>query len=253
MLLDRKHILLFALGIGFYFGLASLLLNPFTFIAADPWISSLFVFLGAVIWLSFFGILLRKTSEPRTRRMLLLVYLLLSSLFAGCGPWLLHSREFSTILLYLSSFVITALLPIVVCVLWFIFDDLQNKITVTSNASAEEELPILKLVNEKGKVLFKVDLHKVICFEANDNYVVTYYLDEKNGLSKTMERISLKHICEIVEGMHVDFARVHKSYLVNPTFVRQVEGKSQAYRLRLEHLDKAIPVSRNFDVSQFGV
>lgn len=252
MLLDRKHILLFAATVGFYFALASLVLNPFTFIESDPWISSLLVFLGAFIWLTLFGFLLAKTHEPRTRRLLLLVYLILASLLSACGPWLLLSQDSSTLLLYLSSFVISALLPIVVCVLWFIFDDLQSKITVTSSASAEEKLPVLKLVNDKGKVLFKVDLHKVLCFEANDNYVVTYYVDEKNGLSKTMERVSLKHINEIVEGMQVDFARVHKSYLVNPKFVRQVEGKSQAYRLRLEYLEKAIPVSRNFDVGQFG-
>lgn len=251
MLLDRKIRTLLALILGVYFGLSALLINPFTFLSANPWVSAALVAVFSGIAVFVFGFLLQRTADSLKRRILVLVYLLLSALLGGTSIWMIYPPSAGDILLYLSAFLISALLPIAITVLWFIFDDLKNKITISGRDETEPELPVLKLTNEKGKVLLKVNLNDVICFEANDNYVVAYYLTPEKRLSKSMERVALKRICEIVEEMNVDFQRVHKSFLVNPEFVRSVEGKSQAYRIRMEHLDKEIPVSRTYDISRF--
>jgi hypothetical protein len=251
MQLDRKNRILLALLLGAYFGFTALLLNPFTFLAANAWIASTLVLLCSTLFLLLAGWLLKHSEDSFRRRMFVLTSILFAALIGGISAWIVYPTTFLNTLLYLSSFVISALLPIVIAVLWFIFDDLKTKITISGSDEAEPELPILKLTNDKGKVLLKVKMKDVICFEANDNYVVAYYLTPDKGLSKSMERVALKRICEIVEELHVDFQRVHKSFLVNPMFVRQVEGKSQAYRLRMEHMDKDIPVSRNYDISRF--
>ena len=105
--------------------------------------------------------------------------------------------------------------------------------------------------NENGKILLDIPIKNIICFEANDNYVVTYYLDREERLKKSMERISLKKIEEIVEGLNVDnFTRVHKSYLINKSFLEEIKGKAQAHKLKLYHLELLIPVSRAYPINK---
>jgi hypothetical protein len=251
MHLSQKHSLLLALGLGAYFGLAALLLNPFAFLASNIWLSSAMIAGISGLCVFLFARLLQRVDDPFRLRIWSLVGLFVSPLLAGLSVWALHPVSLQSTLLYLSSFVISDLLPLAVAVLWFVFDDLKTKIIISGKDETEPDLPVLKLTNEKGRVLLKVKLRDVICFEANDNYVITYYLLPEKGLAKTMERVALKRICEIVEEMNVDFQRVHKSFLINPNFVESVEGKSQAYRIRMAHLEKEIPVSRSYDVGRF--
>lgn len=118
-------------------------------------------------------------------------------------------------------------------------------------AGANDAAPLLfTLKNTNGKSLFKAQIEDIVCFEANDNYVIIYYL--KNGRpAKSMERLTLRKVEQQLETIQKSFSRVHKSFLVNPSYVREVHGKSQAYRLRIEHLEEEVPVSRQFDISVF--
>ena len=135
-----------------------------------------------------------------------------------------------------------------IATLWLIFDELKNKISISGEI--KEEVQQIKLISDKGKILAELNPKKVICFEANDNYVVVYFLNDKNELVKLMERISLKRINTIADELNISFERVHKSYLINPAFIRKVAGKSQAHRIHMEHLEEPIPVSRNFDIRE---
>lgn len=110
--------------------------------------------------------------------------------------------------------------------------------------------PVFTLNNSKGKSLFEIEASKILCFEANDNYVIIHFLDGESH-AKHMERIALRKIEDLLEAIGVTFSRVHKSFLVNPEYVHEVNGKSQAYRLKIEHLEFEIPVSRKFDISVF--
>lgn len=247
---DRKNRILLALILGAYFGLATLLLNPFTFLGSGIWSSSALVATISALCILVFSYFQQRMEENFKRKMWMLVALFISPVIAGLSIWTLYPAPMNESLLYLSSFVISALLPISIAILWLIFNDLKTKITISGKDESEPEIPVLKLTNEKGKVLLKVKLSDVICFEANDNYVITYYLVPDKGLSKVMERVALKRICEIVEELNVEFQRVHKSFLINPTYVKHIDGKSQAYRIHMEYLDKEIPVSRSFDISR---
>lgn len=149
---------------------------------------------------------------------------------------------------------LVAAIPLVAFVLlWIIYDDIKNKVQISSGEEESEsttvDRPIFKLTNEKGKTLIEVNLDLVICFEASDNYVVVYYLDESNEVQKSLQRISLKKVEEDLKNLDVLFKRIHKSYLINPSMIEKVAGKAQAYRVELKHLDKEVPVSRNFRIS----
>lgn len=155
------------------------------------------------------------------------------------------------LMLFLSAFVFIAILPTAIFIMLFVYFDVKDKIQVVTEkeeSPSNKKRQLLKLSNEKGKLILEVELERVICFEANDNYVITYYLTSNDTVDKSMERISLKRIEESIHDLDKPFARVHKSYIINPIFVSKITGRSQAYKIELEHIHKSVPVSRNFNI-----
>ena len=98
-------------------------------------------------------------------------------------------------------------------------------------------------------MLLKLPVNQLICFEANDNYVIIYYVDKNNNLKKLMERFSLKKMEEILLLENVQFERVHKSFLINPYFLVAISDRAQAYKLELNGLENLIPVSRSYSIN----
>ncbi len=237
--------------------------DVFTFF--DP---SKSIFLIAVV--AFFSLLLfhflvltlieRTKLELSFRNVLNLIAYLLSSLIASLICWIIFRNGNDFILIIISGFVIPSFLPSIVFFLLSLFKENEIKIN-TKPISINSEIETLNevkediqfiLENEGGKVLLKVPINNIICFEANDNYVVTYFLDKEDKLKKSMERISLKRIDEMVENLGVHhFSRVHKSYLINHLMIEEIKGKAQAQKIKLKKLDILIPVSRTFDLSIF--
>lgn len=153
---------------------------------------------------------------------------------------------------------IASLLP-VIFLLWDLYVQYlssQLKLTVESLTqistggveTIKEE--VLKLRNKSGKVIFSCQFKSILFFEANDNYVCIYYLSSNNLVKKHLERLSLKNIELLINEYSKPYYRVHKSYIVNPVFLSEVKGNSQAYKIKLDNVEKLIPVSRNFDIDQ---
>lgn len=111
-------------------------------------------------------------------------------------------------------------------------------------------LPMFILRNDADKVLLEVPMNRIICFEANDNYVIIHYLSKDDKKQKSMERVSMKNIEELIAEQNIHFHRVHKSHIVNKQFVESISGKSQSYKIKMQHVDDLIPVSRAFDIEQ---
>jgi len=128
----------------------------------------------------------------------------------------------------------------------------KKKILGSEVAAPTETNAKFKLKNDKGRVLVDIELKNILCFEANDNYVNIYHLLEDGSIKKSMQRISLKKVEEILNELDVIFKRVHKSYLINPAQIDKIGGKAQAYRVTLKQFDKEIPVSRNFNISDIS-
>ena len=192
----------------------------------------------------------------------------ISSFLCGVFISVIVGASLNEYMVLISSFVIPSLLPTLFVFLSSLFlnskadkkikeeNDSKESIVDKKEEVVIEDQPLEEididfvLTNENGKVLLSVKTNKIICFEANDNYAVTYYINEKDEVKKSMERISLKKIEDILKNINVSsFERVHKSYLINTKYVEEVTGKAQAYKLEMSRLQFKIPVSRSFKVS----
>jgi len=243
-----------ALAFGAYSVLVLAFLNPFRWIEpSDEW-TALFVTSGLISVFSLLFFQLLKSVRfplPYLQPRLLFGFIFSPILAALLAFYWLGAT--SQLFLFISSFIFLSVPPVAASILFSVFDELKHKIHIIgSKENTElEEVPSLKLTNDQGKVFLEVPLDRVLCFEANDNYVITHYLSTDNETLKSMDRISLKKIVETVETLPVAFERVHKSFLINPKFVREIKGRSQAYKILLNHHEDEIPVSRNFDISIF--
>ena len=241
-----------------YCAILCLIFDPFQFISESNHVKELAIFSVIVFILS--AILLRAFSnhvKPKKNHIILII----GTYFIPSISAAIIASAFSTfnpidLVLYFSSFLIFPILPIAVYVLYVLYLDLISKVSREAKQSNPENLPAEKffaLKNEKRKSIIEVSVNRIIAFEANDNYVVSYYLDENEKLQKSMQRISLRKIEGMISEQSSNFHRVHKSYLINLTYISEIRGKSQAYKLEVEFLPSTIPVSRSFDISILGL
>jgi hypothetical protein len=105
-------------------------------------------------------------------------------------------------------------------------------------AELDRQLPALPLHPDRpegpGDLLYA---------EAADNYVKIFYREGDKTLSKII-RSSLKKLEADLRGQ-AGIYRCHRTYLVNLEKVVHISGNAQGYKLHLEGVEQAIPVSRN--------
>lgn len=245
-----------------------------------------FVGLAIVVYTFFFSWLIIPTDFFMHQRilMLLLNAFLTGLIFVGINffwrndeKWMLSFSLFSSSILspvlvwfiagnteygFLSFFIGFVVLAAVPAFIYYVYSHMNNNQPMYSiggerekntDALTDRKSPLFELKSDAGKVLLAIEVNKIICFEANDNYVTTYYLDNLGELKKSFERFSLKQIETILSDLPYEFLRVHRSYIINPAYVSRVSGRSQAYKLNMKYFDKEIPVSRSFNLEQISI
>lgn len=262
MNLSLRNKLLISVGFGAYQMLINLFFASYQFLGNDlPKVlyfgSILFLFAGIEFLYLYF--LLKTTKGKGVNKLIFSSSFLVQGLTVSICLFLIFSNSGSHFLIYISSFIIASFLPTLIFLFYFIFKETQEKFAKIGNVSLktdtnseQEDDKLFHLENANGKLLLEVPMSKIICFEANDNYVVTYFLKNESDLSKSMERISLKKIEEMLFAEDVAFYRVHKSYLINPNYVDEVKGRAQAYKIKMKYFNTLVPVSRSYDISIVG-
>jgi len=96
---------------------------------------------------------------------------------------------------------------------------------------------------ESGREVLTIEAENIVAVEAIENYVNVYYVFE-GSVQKKMMRNTLSQIEQQLSESN-EFYRCHRSFIVNVSKIKSVEGNSQGYRLSLEGLEEPIPVSRN--------
>lgn len=253
MQMTFRNSVLLSIGYASYAALVLAFLDPFRWLTDEVYslgVAVSFFTISLTCWVFFYA-LGEVFSFLKPFKIRLFTGIVAAPLLTGfiIGSYLYETTSF---FLFISSFLLLTLLPLAVAILYIVFDELRNKIHIIREPGSEPNANAnLRLSSDSGKIILEVPLNRVICFEANDNYVVTHYLNKKDEKVKSMDRISLKKISETLEDLDVSFKRVHKSYLINPNFIQEIRGKSQAYKIALNFMEHEVPVSRNFDISIF--
>jgi hypothetical protein len=227
--------------------IAVFVISPFELIFDDaPWWWH-FLFAGGVSITSMVSnALIHSPSTPKQIALDSFAFTVVSLIF------LLFAANYDHLIVYLLSFVIMPLPLIAIRILLQIQVHLKQRMIqeMERTGGVDQTAKQFDLMNESGKLILSLPENRIICFEANDNYVVTYYLDHNFDLKKSMDRASLKQIENVIVQNGFKFLRVHKSYLINPLFIERIMGRSQAHKLKLHFIEEPVSVSRNFDVSQ---
>lgn len=235
-----------------YLTLASFVLDPFIFLSSfNPEISYPFIFIASLSLSWSLKKLSKSAFQSAYGQLIIVAGIFTISIICGTIIWLLNGAFFIDPLLYFNTFLILPILPASVYTLWLMYFYLTTRVKVSFESQERADFSFQKLLrieNNQNQLILESSIDRIIAFEANDNYVHTYLLNDDGQVDRTMHRISLKKITELLEQQNVQFHRVHKSYLINPHFILQLKGKSQAYRVELKHLQMEIPVSRSFDV-----
>jgi hypothetical protein len=107
------------------------------------------------------------------------------------------------------------------------------------NHSPEEKKLIIKGQNQDD--ILEIIESQFVYAESDQNYVTIFYKNE-NQIDKRLMRSSLQHIED-----QIDFAvRVHRSFLINPAYLKKVSGNKRKRTAILKDVDSIIPVSVNF-------
>ncbi|MEM6347414.1 MAG: LytTR family DNA-binding domain-containing protein [Bacteroidota bacterium] len=103
---------------------------------------------------------------------------------------------------------------------------------------------LLNLKNEKGKVEFVVKRDAILYIKSEDNYVSVYHLVNEE-VKKKLIRTSLKNITQDLAADSL--VRVHRSYMINPEKIAQIEPNKDSFKIGLAGLeDTKIPVSSTY-------
>lgn len=221
-------------------------------------------FVGPVVpsWQLLFGLLLALIIVFRGAEMLLKKYIEMRAVavviamfttvvLISVTGWFALGIDTAYALSYFSGFLLSTVVFAVFYYLLKLLRDMPAGLTLNKSDSGETSAANAVLaIDQKGRSRLELPLDSIICFEANDNYVTIHYLTTEGKPTKRLERLSMRKVEELLAGSGEQFLRVHKSFLINKDFVVTVTGKSQAYRIRLHHLDVQVPVSRNVKIRE---
>jgi hypothetical protein len=199
----------------------------------------------------FFVLHLFKNKKAPTAKWWNGISLIFTSFLVGILSVVLGQIQPPFIVSFLLSILLTSFVPATLFILYHYFLEFSRFLATRSSvqeSSEESPLGVLKLENTKGRTRLTVPIHKIICFEANDNYVTIYFESESGTLVKKLERLSMLKAEALVQQNGKSFVRIHKSYLINPSFVLEIKGKAQAYRVQMRYIENELPVSRRLDV-----
>lgn len=105
---------------------------------------------------------------------------------------------------------------------------------------------VLKIVSENSKENLEIAVGHFLYIRAAENYIDVFWID-KNEVTKTVLRNSLKSVADALAETHPNLLRCHKSFLVNLSHVKHVSGNAQGYKLHLKHTEFLVPVSRQLN------
>lgn len=118
---------------------------------------------------------------------------------------------------------------------------LQNKETVPVAETESNAITLSGSTKESVTLL----PNRFIYAEASGNYVKVNYLTHENTPANILLRTTITQVESLLESVE-SIRRCHRAFLVNTSYIINVEGNSQGFSLSLKHTKDEVPVSRSF-------
>ena len=155
-----------------------------------------------------------------------------------------HDWYFRSLVDFIFNISVMAIIPITIVLLYssnkkvkLAFETLELK----PKTDLKDAFVTLKSYNAKEQLTIKlVDL---LYIEAQDNYVLVYYL-ENEIIKKSLLRAKMKALQNVLSSKLI--VRCHRSYLINVNNINRVNKSSGQMKLSLKYGSKEIPVSRSY-------
>lgn len=106
---------------------------------------------------------------------------------------------------------------------------------------SEDEKPIVIKGQNQDDIL-KITESQFIYAESDQNYVTIFF---KQG--ETVEKKLMRSSLQAIEDQLNFVARIHQSYLINPSYLKTIDGNKRKRAAILNYIDINLPVSVNFN------
>jgi hypothetical protein len=159
------------------------------------------------------------------------------------GNW--HDFHVSSALSFILNCSTVLIFPLTGTFFFFRYRLLRRKFYMELN-NKESRIDPEQLIHFAGQGVhdhITLPLSDFMYARAQDNYVELHYLlNEKPG--KMLIRTSLSRLADAIDNTAI--VRCHRSYIVNLYHVRSITSDSAGYKLRMNHTDSPLPVSRSY-------
>ncbi len=114
------------------------------------------------------------------------------------------------------------------------------------NATIQEQKPDKEdhITIESGKQNQTFNAEHILLVESEGNYVNISCV-ENEVVKKYLIRNTIKNIETLLKDRK-SFFKCHRAFIINLSYVQNVNGNSQGFNLELQHHDNTIPVSRTY-------
>tara|TARA_Y100000815_G_C13319259_1_gene491663 strand:+ start:852 stop:1718 length:867 start_codon:yes stop_codon:yes gene_type:complete len=199
-----------------------------------------------------------KTTENWTvKKELLFIFILL--LLTGIGNYslrdILYNNPFNHSINYLFEEVFNTLVSGFLLAFSVISANLNIQYIKNSERASELNLKLkehpkiilkneIEIETELKSETFKLAVSSFIFAKAEGNYIEIW--TKEGAKSKaSIKRMKLKEFEKELTNFS-EICKTHRSYLLNITYIENVKGNAQGYKIKLKNCDEQVPVSRNY-------
>jgi len=118
----------------------------------------------------------------------------------------------------------------------------RNELMKNLDQNAKLESPVIEILSEVKNETLKLNLADVILVSSADNYINVVY-QSKGKIERKLIRNTLKNI-ELLFKPYTDIIRCHRTCLINKNYVDKLSMSYKGYRLKMQHFEEEVPVSR---------
>ncbi len=175
-------------------------------------------------------------------------------IYHSAGKNLLFYKSLDYFEIVLMVIAITLLPTILVILILKLRDNNKRFSDLTSNENMNIKVNEVKkrVLKIKSKSLKEQDLiinvNDFLYVNSDNNYCHFHYLNKDNIVINKMLRITLKQVENQLKGFEYLF-RCHNSYIINTSKIIKIDGNSTNRKIKLQHINFSIPISRNLNIS----